>query len=200
MAKINPAAATLIDNYIENLPDFSKDICFHLRELIHQSNNNVIEDWKWKIPIFQLNDMVCGFAAFKKHVTLTFFNGAVIKDTYHLYSEDCSAKNSRSIKFTSINDNQSNQLKYYLKEAFLLSEKGVKKDTSKEKFEIPELFKNALSKNKVAKENFENMAYTYRKEYALHIANAKRETTKLNRLKKVMDNLENNIKMHEQYL
>jgi len=61
------------------------------------------------------------------------------------------------------------------------------------------LLKNALLKNKIAKENFEKMAYTYRKEYALHIANAKRETTKLNRLEKVIFNLENNIKMHEQY-
>ena len=43
------------------------------------------------------------------------------------------------------------------------------------------------------------MAYTYRKEYALHISQAKRETTKLKRLEKVISNLEQNIKMHEQY-
>ncbi len=43
------------------------------------------------------------------------------------------------------------------------------------------------------------MAYTYRKEYARHISDAKRETTKLSRLEKVISNLEKNIKMHEQY-
>lgn len=199
MAKINPDATKLIDLYIEKLPDFSKEICIQLREIIHLSNNNVIEDWKWRIPIFQLKDMVCGFAGFKKHVTLTFFNGAAIEDKNHLFSDDCSAKNSRGIKFYSINEVNTKLLKHYLKEAFLLSEKGIEKSKTKEKIVIPDLLKNALAKNSRAKENFDNMAYTYRKEYALYIANAKRETTKLNRLKKVISNLENNIKMHEQY-
>lgn len=199
MAKINPDASKLIDDYINKLPEFSKEICIQLRELILQSNNKIIEDWKWRIPIFQLNDMVCGFAGFKKHVTLTFFNGAAIEDTFNLFSDDCAAKNNRSIKFTSIDDFNAKTLKFYLTKAFLLSEKGIEKSNIKEKIEIPKLLKNALSKNKTAKENFENMAYTYRKEYALHIANAKRETTKQSRLKKVIFNLENNIKMHEQY-
>jgi mRNA-degrading endonuclease YafQ of YafQ-DinJ toxin-antitoxin module len=43
------------------------------------------------------------------------------------------------------------------------------------------------------------MAYTYKKEYARFIQEAKRDTTKLSRLKKVITNLEQNIKMHEQY-
>jgi len=136
MAKINPDASKFIDDYIEKLPAFSKDICIQLRELIHQSNTNVIEDWKWKIPIFQLNDMVCGFAGFKKHVTLTFFYGAVIKDAYNLFSDDRSAKNSRSIKFTSINDVNSKSLKFYLKEAFLLSAKGIENLILKKKLKF----------------------------------------------------------------
>ncbi|MFK5958653.1 MAG: YdeI/OmpD-associated family protein [Lutibacter sp.] len=53
--------------------------------------------------------------------------------------------------------------------------------------------------NNVAKQNFEDMAYTYRKEYALHISQAKRKTTKLKRLEKIISNLEQNIKMHEHY-
>ena len=66
-------------------------------------------------------------------------------------------------------------------------------------FKIPVLLQNALSSNKLAKENYTNMAYSYRKEYALYITQAKRETTKLKRLAKVISNLEYNIKMHESY-
>lgn len=199
MAKINPDATKFIDNYIEKLPNFSREISQQLRNLIQQSNNKVKEDWKWNIPIFQLNDMVCGFAGFKKHVSLTFFNGAAMKDTNNLFSKDCTAKNTRTIKINSIKDINEQQFLNYFKEAFLLSEIGVKKEVNKKEILIPKLLENALNKNKIAKQNFENMAYTYRKEYALHISDAKREATKHKRLEKVIFNLEKNIKMHEQY-
>ena len=75
----------------------------------------------------------------------------------------------------------------------------VGKFAKKATFEIPELLQEALNKNLLAKKNFENMAYTYRKEYALYILEAKQETTKLKRLEKIIGNLEKNIKMHEQY-
>jgi len=65
MAKINPNATILIDNYIENLPLFSKDICIALRALIHKTaDSELCEDWKWNIPIFNKTTMICGFAAF----------------------------------------------------------------------------------------------------------------------------------------
>jgi len=199
MAKINPDASKFIDNYIEKLPNFSREIVQQIRNLIQQANNKVKEDWKWNIPIFQLNDMVCGFAGFKKHVSLTFFNGAAMKDMHTLFSKDCSSKNSRTIKINSIKDINEKQFLNYFKEAFLLSENGVKKEENKEEILIPKLLENALNKNKIAKQNFENMAYTYRKEYALHISDAKREVTKHKRLEKVIFNLEKNIKMHEKY-
>ncbi|MDP3312726.1 YdeI/OmpD-associated family protein [Lutibacter sp.] len=109
----------------------------------------------------------------------------------------------RTIKFTAISELNKNQLIDYLKEAFLNSEQNakhfVKKTSEKISFEIPEILQNELNNNNLAKENFDNMAYTYRKEYALYISDAKRETIKLSRLENVILNLERNIKMHEQY-
>ncbi len=200
MSKINPNASSLIDEYIANKKSFAKDICELLRNLIHKSDNNVIEDWKWNIPIFKKNGMVCGFASFKNHVSLTFFNGATMSDKHQLFTGDCTAKNMRTIKFKNISEANENQLLDYFKEAFSQNEIVVKKIINKkDKIEIPELLQNALIKNKLANDNFEKMAYTYRKEYALHISEAKRDTTKLKRLEKVISNLEQNIKMHEQY-
>jgi len=199
MAKINPKASSLIDEYILNLPDFSRNICETLRELIHKSDNTVIEDWKWKIPVFNKNGMICGFSAFKKHVSLTFFNGAIMGDKHQLFSDDCGAQKMRTIKFNKVSEINKAKLIEYFKEAFLLGEIKTKKVENKKEIKIPELLQKALESNVLAKENFENMAYTYRKEYANHISDAKRETTKLSRLEKVISNLEKNIKMHEQY-
>lgn len=200
MPKINPNASKLIDEYIYCREPFAEEICSTLRTLIHTAENEIIEDWKWRIPVFHKKTMVCGFAAFKNHVSLTFFNGANMSDKHHLFSEDCSAQHTRTIKFLKDSELDKNALLDYFKEAFLIDETSVKKKTStKTEIEIPKLLQQALQQNEIAKTNFENMAYTYRKEYALHIANAKREATKFKRLEKVISNLEKNIKMHEQY-
>lgn len=200
MAKTNPNASLLIDDYIESLPVFSYEICWLLRETIHNSKKTIVEDWKWKTPIFyNENEMICGFAAFKKHVSLTFFNGAQMNDQHKLFSEDCSGQKTRTIKFNSLSEINQQSLLAYLKEAFLLKKVPNTSISKKTTFEIPILLQAALKNNLLAKTNFENMAYTYQKEYALHISQAKREATKISRLKKVITNLEQNIKMHEQY-
>ena len=120
-------------------------------------------------------------------------------DKHALFIGDCSAKNMRTIKFTNISEINKNYLIDYFNEAFSQSESPIKKVVTKKEFIIPKLLQNALNSNKLAKENYTNMAYTYRKEYALFVAEAKRETTRLKRLSKVISDLERNIKMHEQY-
>jgi hypothetical protein len=199
MSKVNPNASKLIDEYISSKETFEKELCELLRELIHKADTEVIEDWKWKIPIFNKKSMICGFAVFKNHISVSFFKGATMTDKHKLFTKDYTGTNMRTIKFTSSSEVNHNQLFDYFKEAFSQTETTVKKTTSKKEIEIPELLQKALNKNKIANRNFENMAYTYRKEYALHISQAKRESTKLKRLAKVISNLEQNIKMHEQY-
>ncbi|MDF1517193.1 MAG: YdeI/OmpD-associated family protein, partial [Lutibacter sp.] len=191
-------ASSFIDAYIATRAPFAKEILLLFRELIHKADNSVIEDWKWNAPVFHKNELVCGFGAFQKHVSIHFFNGAKMSDQHHLFSGDCSAKHTRTVKFSAVSDIDKNQLLDYFKEAFLLGQKDIQKTENRE-IEIPELLQKALDENELAKKNFENMAYTYRKEYALHISGAKQEATKLKRLERIISNLEQNIKMHEQY-
>lgn len=200
MPKLNPNATKLIDNYLISKEPFANEINQLLRDLIHKSCTDVVEDWKWGTPVFQLNELVCGFAGFKKHVSLHFFKGAYMSDKHNLFSDDCSAQHSRTIKYNSVKDININTLTDYLKEAFDQSGIPIKKsEPSKKELVIPELLYQALEKNPEAKVNFYNMAYTYKKEYAEHISGAKREATKIKRLEKTISNLEKNIKMHEQY-
>jgi hypothetical protein len=197
MSKINPLASSLIDDYINSRATFAKEILALFRQLIHKANQDIVEDWKWNIPVFHKNEMVCGFAAFQKHVSLTFFNGANMSDKHLLFSGDCSAKHTRNIKFTVVSEIDKNQLLDYFKEAFLISGSGNQKSENLD-IKIHELLQKALNKNELAKKNFENMAYTYRKEYTLQISGAKQEATKIKRLARIISNLEQNIKMHEQ--
>ncbi len=86
MTRLNPDSKKLIDEYIDELPDFSKEICMRLRELTHSADPEIVEDWKWG-PSFNKQGMVCGFSAFREHVSFTFFEGAAMKDPKKLFTE-----------------------------------------------------------------------------------------------------------------
>ena len=198
MSKINPNASALINDYIERKAHF-KPLSKLLRSLIHKAYPQVVEDWKWSSPVFQKNGMVCGFVVFKNHVSLSFFNGAKISDKHQLFSKDCTAQHSKTIKFTKDTQINENQVFDYIKEAFLITKANIKKATVKKEIVIPALLKTALKENPLAAKNFNNLAYTYRKEYAMYITEAKREATQLKRLTSTIENLAKNIKLNEQY-
>jgi len=197
MSTINTKASSLIRQYQKNAAPFAQPILEKLRTIVRSTDTTIQEDWKWNIPNFHQNGMLCAMASFKKHVSFTFFKGAEINDTFKLFTGDCSAKSMRTIKFTELSQVNVVQLKNYINQAVLINNTSLKLPTTREAFDIPNLLKKALNKNSIAKHNYENLAYTYRKEYALHISTAKKEATQLRRLNKVMLYLENNLKMHE---
>jgi len=199
MPKIHPDASILIDDYIQSGPDFSRDICMRLRELIHQAYPEVVEDWKWRTPVFHANSMVCAFAGFKKHVSLSFFHGAQMRDAHGLFTDDCSAQNSRTIKFSDVAEIDDTAVIDYLKEAFLLNLQGVKSIQTPKVLVIPDLLTKALNENPEANSNFLNMAKGYKREYAEYISEAKREATKLRRIEKVISNLKKGVTLNAQY-
>ncbi|MEH0155000.1 YdeI/OmpD-associated family protein [Limibacter armeniacum] len=62
--------------------------------------------------------------------------------------------------------------------------------------EVPEVFQNALNANPEAKEFFEKLAYTYRKEYAQWIGDAKKDETIQSRIKKAIELLKDERKLN----
>lgn len=71
---------------------------------------------------------------------------------------------------------------------------SVEKDTEERVVDVPDELQKLLNENPKAKEFYEGLAYTYRKEYARWISSAKREATKLSRLEKTLDKLLNGVK------
>lgn len=68
--------------------------------------------------------------------------------------------------------------------------------------EIDEAFaelQKALSKNSGLKMYFEKLALSHRREYAEYIADAKQDETKERRIKKVVEMIAENKKLHEKY-
>ncbi len=70
----------------------------------------------------------------------------------------------------------------------------MERDEEKRTVEAPTVLKKALAKNKVAKANWEKLAFTHKKEIALWIEAAKQEETKARRVTKAMQVLEKRTK------
>lgn len=89
-----------IDEYITKANDWRGDLIKEIRELIHEVEPNITEEWKWNSPVFSHSGkMICSPGAFKTHVGLNFFNGAMIEDPDRLFNSGLEAKKSRSIHF-----------------------------------------------------------------------------------------------------
>jgi hypothetical protein len=66
---------------------------------------------------------------------------------------------------------------------------AVALDSSPRDVELPEVLAQALEGDPTAKAKFDSLAYTYRKEYARRIAEAKREETRQRRLEQILAEL-----------
>ncbi|HMQ06931.1 MAG TPA: DUF1801 domain-containing protein [Saprospiraceae bacterium] len=90
-----------IDEYIQKTNDWRGEFIKEIRDIIHEVSPDIEEEWKWNSPVFSSKGkMVCSPSAFKSHVGLNFFNGAMIDDRAGLFNSGTEAKKSRSIQFT----------------------------------------------------------------------------------------------------
>ena len=70
-----------VDAYIDALPDWLRDICREVRELVHSADPEVEETIKRTIqPYFVLHGNICALLAAKTHVNVFLYDGAIVPD------------------------------------------------------------------------------------------------------------------------
>ena len=197
--KHNPEAKQLIDEGIANAEPFAQAICKKLRAIILKAEPSIIEDWKWG-PNYYKNGMVCGFWYFKKHCSIVFYQGALLKDKKKVLLQNPGNLHNRHIKFTDVKQIDEKLLIEYITEAVINNEKGLKITEAKDKTVIiPADFKKLLTKNKLLL-YFEKLAYSHRKEYIMWINDAKKEETRLNRMDKAIGKLISKEGLNDKYM
>jgi hypothetical protein len=92
-------ASALIDARIEELGDWRGEMLSQLRALIKQALPDVVEEWKWAIPVWSHNGLVCTGETYKKAVKLTFAKGASLADPSGLFNASLEGKVRRAIDF-----------------------------------------------------------------------------------------------------
>jgi len=90
-------AAELISNRIEELGDWRGKTLARMRKLILEADKGVVEEWKWGIPVWSHDGIVCTGETYKKVVKLTFAKGASLKDPKGLFNSSIEGKVRRAI-------------------------------------------------------------------------------------------------------
>ncbi len=89
-----------ITQQIAELADWRGKMLARLRKLILEAAPDITEEWKWDTAVWTHNGLVCSAGAFKDHVKLNFFKGAVLKDPKGLFNAGLEAKATRAIDFS----------------------------------------------------------------------------------------------------
>src|SRR5271156_5156814 len=92
------AAAANITKRIEELGDWRGETLAHVRQLIHDSDPDVQEEWKWRgVPVWSHDGIICTGESYKQVVKLTFARGAAIKDPKKLFNSSLEGNVRRAI-------------------------------------------------------------------------------------------------------
>jgi len=93
------SASRLIDARIEELADWRGEMLARLRALIKQADPEVVEEWKWGIPVWSHDGIICTGETYQKAVKMTFAKGAFLDDPVGLFNSSLGGRLRRAIDF-----------------------------------------------------------------------------------------------------
>ena len=89
--------SSLIDARIRSLNDWRGKTLARVRALIKQADPEVVEEWKWNVPVWSRDGLICTGEAYKSVVKLTFARGAALADPSGLFNSSLDGKVRRAI-------------------------------------------------------------------------------------------------------
>ena len=98
----NAPPAQLIDERIEDLGGWRGETLARLRGLIQEADPEVVEEWKWDVPVWSHGGIICTGEAYKAAVKLTFAKGASVDDPSGLFNSSLEGNTRRAIDFREV--------------------------------------------------------------------------------------------------
>ena len=93
----DPSPSQLIDDKIDALGDWRGAALAHVRDLIRQADPDVVEEWKWSVPVWSHDGIICTGETYKTAVKLTFPKGAALEDPSGLFNSSLEGNVRRAI-------------------------------------------------------------------------------------------------------
>ena len=92
------SASAFIDEKIKDLGDWRGKMLARVREIVHQADPQIVEEWKWMgTPVFSHGGIVCTGETYKNVVKMTFAKGAALQDPSGLFNSSLDGNVRRAI-------------------------------------------------------------------------------------------------------
>ena len=89
----------LIDARIKELGDWRGKTLSRLRALVKEADPEVVEEWKWGVPVWSHDGLISTGETYKSAVKMTFAKGAALKDPSGLFNSSLEGNTRRAIDF-----------------------------------------------------------------------------------------------------
>jgi hypothetical protein len=124
------SASRLIDEKIKELGDWRGKTLAKVREIIHQADPEILEEWKWVkpanpgTPVWSHGGIVSTGETYKNVVKMTFAKGARLKDPSGLFNSSLGGNARRAIDIHEGDKVDAAALKDLIRAAVALNLKG----------------------------------------------------------------------------
>ena len=124
-----------MDKKIKDLGDWRGKMLAKVRDVIHQADPEIVEEWKWAkatspgVPVFSHDGIVCTGETYKNVVKLTFAKGATLKDPSRLFNSSLEGNVRRAIDIREGDEIDEAALTKLVRDAVALNLQGKKSST-----------------------------------------------------------------------
>src|SRR5579859_1461204 len=133
------SASRLIDEKIKELGDWRGKTLAKVRQIIHEADPEIVEEWKWVkptnpgTPVWSHGGIVCTGETYKNAVKMTFANGAAIEDPSSLFNSRLDGNARRAIDIHEGEEVDESAFKALVRQAVALNRSGKSKPSKKTK-------------------------------------------------------------------
>ena len=114
----------LIDARVRELGGWRGQTLSRIRSLIKQADPEVIEEWKWSVPVWSHDGLICTGEAYKDKIKLTFAKGAQLRDPSKLFNSSLEGAVRRAIDLFEGKKIDESAFKALIREAVSLNSSG----------------------------------------------------------------------------
>ncbi len=188
-----------VDEYIDNA-EVWKDGIRQLRRVLLASG--LEETVKWGAPCYTHGGKnVVGLGAFKSYFGLWFYQGALLPDPGEVLvnAQKGETKALRQWQFSN-EDIDADAVASFVKAAIEVQERGEKITPQRGRpIQIPPELDDVLDADPEFRKTFDQLTPGKRREYADHVAEAKRADTKMRRVEKILPMIQSGVGLHDKY-
>jgi hypothetical protein len=119
-----PPPSRMIDERIDELGDWRGQMLARIRQVIKQADPAVVEEWKWNVPVWSHDGLICTGETYKNVVKMTFARGAALEDPSRLFNSSLEGNTRRAIDFREGEKIDEKALKALIRAAVTLNGSG----------------------------------------------------------------------------